>query len=31
LIRVMVEAPSEEETDAICERISRALEEALPA
>jgi phosphoglucosamine mutase len=29
LIRVMVEAPSEEETDAICMRISRAVEQVL--
>ncbi len=30
LIRVMVEAPSEEETEAVCARISQALSEALP-
>jgi phosphoglucosamine mutase len=29
LIRVMVEAPSDEETEAVCARISRALAEAL--
>jgi phosphoglucosamine mutase len=29
LIRVMVEAPSEEETDAVCMRISRAVEQVL--
>ena len=29
LIRVMVEAPSEEETDAVCARLIRAVEEAL--
>ena len=29
LIRVMVEAPSQEETDAICLRLSRAVEQAL--
>lgn len=29
LIRVMVEAPSEEETEAVCTRISRAVEQAL--
>jgi phosphoglucosamine mutase len=29
LIRVMVEAPSEEETDAICDRLTRAVESAL--
>jgi len=30
LIRVMVEAPSEEETDEVCTRLTRAVEEALP-
>jgi phosphoglucosamine mutase len=29
LIRVMVEAPSQEETEAACKRISRAVEQAL--
>ena len=29
LIRVMVEAPSDEETDAVCARISRAVEDVL--
>jgi phosphoglucosamine mutase len=29
LIRVMVEAPSDEETDAVCARIGRAIEQAL--
>jgi phosphoglucosamine mutase len=29
LIRVMVEAPSEEETDEVCTRLTRAVEEAL--
>jgi phosphoglucosamine mutase len=29
LIRVMVEAPGEEETDAVCTRLTRAVEEAL--
>jgi phosphoglucosamine mutase len=29
LIRVMVEAPSEQETDEVCARISRALEDAI--
>jgi phosphoglucosamine mutase len=30
LIRVMVEAPSEEETDEVCARLTRAVEQALP-
>jgi phosphoglucosamine mutase len=29
LIRVMVEAPSEQETDAVCTRLTRAVENAL--
>jgi phosphomannomutase len=29
LIRVMVEAPTQVETDAVCDALSRAVEEAL--
>jgi phosphoglucosamine mutase len=29
LIRVMVEAPTPEETDAVCDRLTRTVEQAL--